>query len=186
MAELLIALAILGVIATFTIPKILDSGSDSKWNAIGLEAAATISGAYQQYKLSNSISASTGPADLTPYLNYVKIDSVTTIDDVQTSTSILCGAVYTCLVLHNGGYLFYRPTNNFNATAATNAMFWGLDPDGKYSGSTTGPGKTIIFWLYTNGRLRTYGTLEPNTYFDGGGPYVPVPSLDPPWFSWSN
>ena len=51
LAELLIALAILGVIATFTIPKILDSGSNSQWNAIGKEAAAMVSGAYQSYKL---------------------------------------------------------------------------------------------------------------------------------------
>ena len=51
LAELLIALAILGVIATFTIPKILDSGTDSKRNAIAKEIAATVSGAYQNYKI---------------------------------------------------------------------------------------------------------------------------------------
>ena len=34
LAELLIALVTLGVIATFTIPKILDSSSDSKLDAI--------------------------------------------------------------------------------------------------------------------------------------------------------
>ena len=73
LAELLIALAILGVIATFTIPKILNSGNDNTFNSIGMESFATVSAAYQAYKLNNSPSAATGTVDLTPYMNYVKV-----------------------------------------------------------------------------------------------------------------
>ena len=66
LAELLIALAILGVIATFTIPKILDSGSSSKHNAIVKEAAGMISGAFQVYKLNWAFSNLTTTGYLTP------------------------------------------------------------------------------------------------------------------------
>ena len=76
LAELLIALAILGVIATFTIPKILDSGSNSKWNAVTLEAVSMVSQAYQLYKMENTPTATTGLRDFTTYLNYVKLSLV--------------------------------------------------------------------------------------------------------------
>lgn len=71
LAELLIALAILGVIATFTIPKILATQTNGKYNAMAKEAAGMVSDAYRLYKASNTVSASTKPSDLTPYLNYV-------------------------------------------------------------------------------------------------------------------
>lgn len=47
LAELLIALAILGVIAAFSIPKVLSAQQNQTYNAIAKEAAAT----YQNYKL---------------------------------------------------------------------------------------------------------------------------------------
>lgn len=184
LAELLIALAILGVIATFTIPKILSSSNDSQLNAIAKEVAGTISNAYQEYKTSNTIDSNTGPADLTHYMNYVSVDSLSTIDHLQTTSAVDCSAgSYTCLKLHSGAYLYYRPTGHFDGVNTTNAIWFALDPDGKYSGTTTGSGKSISFWLYTNGRLKTYGTLEPNTY-DDFGLRTANSAYDPPWFSW--
>ena len=56
LAELLIALAILGVIATFTIPKVLNSSSSSENSAIFKEAAGMVSGAMQAYQQQNSLS----------------------------------------------------------------------------------------------------------------------------------
>lgn len=49
LAELLIALAILGVIATFTIPKILATQQTQQYNAIAKDDIHMIVGAYQQY-----------------------------------------------------------------------------------------------------------------------------------------
>ena len=74
LAELLIALAILGVIATFTIPKVLESGSTSQWNAMGKEVASMISGAHQQHKLQGLLSTNTLSGDLTQHMNYVAVD----------------------------------------------------------------------------------------------------------------
>lgn len=64
MAELLIALAILGIIVTFAIPKILSSQQDGSNNAIAKEAAAAISAAFKQHKLNGLVSTSTNAADL--------------------------------------------------------------------------------------------------------------------------
>ena len=54
LAELLIALLILGEISTFTIPKIIYSQQNQKYNAIAKESAAMISAAYQQYQYSGN------------------------------------------------------------------------------------------------------------------------------------
>ena len=43
LVELLIALAILGTIATFTIPKVLQTQQDGKFKSIGKEAAGFVS-----------------------------------------------------------------------------------------------------------------------------------------------
>ena len=50
LAELLIALGILGVIATFTIPKVLQTNQNAQWQATGKEAIAMISGACMRAK----------------------------------------------------------------------------------------------------------------------------------------
>ncbi len=47
LAELLIALALLGVIATFTIPKVLQANTDAKYNAEAKETIQMIANAYQ-------------------------------------------------------------------------------------------------------------------------------------------
>lgn len=73
LAELLIALTILGIIAVFTIPKVLVAQQDAKYKAMGKEFAGMVSGAYQAYKLSNGYNATMQVKDMTPYLNYVKV-----------------------------------------------------------------------------------------------------------------
>src|SRR4051812_4621592 len=71
LAELLIALAILGVIATFTIPKILQNQQNQQLNAAGKEAISAMAGAYQSYRIQNTVPATFTSLSLTPYLNYV-------------------------------------------------------------------------------------------------------------------
>jgi prepilin-type N-terminal cleavage/methylation domain-containing protein len=71
LAELLIAVAILGEIATFTIPKIVSAQQNGAYKAASKEAAATISQAYALYRLENTVSSSTRFGDMTSYINYV-------------------------------------------------------------------------------------------------------------------
>jgi prepilin-type N-terminal cleavage/methylation domain-containing protein len=184
LAELLIALVLLGLIASFTIPKVLESSTNAKYKAMGKEAAAMLSGAFQVYKMSSTVAATTGPADLTQFMNYVRVDtSGATIDNVPYNGSLTCNASAPCLRLHNGGALHFDTTHNFAGTAATNAIMVEFDPDGTATGNPSGA--AVDLWVYTNGRIRTSATIETNTTtsFGSGGP---DPTLDPPWFSWSN
>ena len=80
MAELLISLLILGEIATFTIPKILTAQQNGSNNAAAKEVAAMLSESFQQYGLSNAVSASTNAQVILPYLNYVSRDTTSVID----------------------------------------------------------------------------------------------------------
>jgi len=185
LAELLIALVILGVIATFTIPKVLQSQQDTKWKSMAKEVASIISGAYSAYQLQNSASSQVKPMDFTPFINYVQLDNTTSskIDHVPGQLALDCTAGQPCLLLHNGGSL--RLTNQtFGGTAGTNAIRIYFDPDSKYSGSANGEGKSVLFFLYYSGRLRTKASIEPNTC-DESTCRNPDLTEDPAWFSWN-
>ena len=187
LAELLIALAILGVIATFTIPKILDSQTSSKYNSIVKEVAAMYSGAYQSYKLDNSASAATTLGDLTPYMNYVAVSSTLTLDNVNNFASNSCTSVTrTCLILHSGAVIYYPTDISFGDTQTTNVLWFNVDPDGVYGGSTTGPSKSAQLYLYFNGRIVSVSDVLPNSYNSTSGPFGPVPANEAEYFSWSN
>ncbi len=187
LAELLIALAILGVIATFTIPKILTSQQNSQSKATAKEAAAMITGAYQRAQAAGVVTSNMLPSDLAPYMNYTRYDtSGTVIDARPTVASNTCDTSYPCIYLHNGAILMFDQAS-FGGTNATNAISFFFDPDGKLTnGATTadGPGKSVYFFLYYSGRLKTFGTLDAGTVSSVGWPGGPDPSSDPAWFSW--
>jgi prepilin-type N-terminal cleavage/methylation domain-containing protein len=185
LAELLIALAILGVIATFTIPKVLIAQQDGKYNAIAKETASMVSGALQAYQQKNALTSAVSSADLTPYMNYVSVStSGDAIDRGQGDTTTACSATYRCMRLHNGAVLLFTDDDPFSGTASTNALYFYVDPDGQVTdGTANGPGKSVVFFLYTTGRITTWGNLLPGTVNDGGV-YAADPSKDPPWFKW--
>jgi len=144
LAELLISLAILGVIATFTIPKIIGAAGSGQNTAIAKEAASMVAGAMSTYQLNNSLSTATTGGAFTPYMNYVAVDQAT------ATTSFTCSATVPCLKLHNGGYLQYG-TGAFGsaATTTTDAIVFNVDPDG------VGTQTAASFIQYYNGRLTT-------------------------------
>ncbi|WP_373532410.1 type II secretion system protein [Vampirovibrio sp.] len=183
LAELLISLLILGEIATFTIPKVLSAQQDGRNNAIVKEAVGTVSAAFQQHQLSGQVSSSTVMTDLWQYLNYVSTDTSTTVDSFQTGGAGPCDNLgHTCLKLHNGA-IIQPSVFPFAGTNTTNAIMFLVDPDGVYSGTTNGPGKSVQFHLYYNGRITTVGTIAPGTTY-ANTTIVANPDLDPPWFSW--
>ncbi len=185
LAELLISLAILGVIATFTIPKILSAQQNSSYNAAAKEAASTIAAAYQRAQQDGIVNANTKIIDLTPYLNYSSIQTTSFIDEGYTRAGTLgCTAGFPCLKLHNGAIL--RPDGQtFSGTSTTNALWFYFDPDGQVTdGTTNGPGKSMIFFLYYDGKLTNYKNMLPNTQNSVGTVSV-CTVCDPPWFSWN-
>ena len=179
LAELLIALVILGVIATFTIPKVLTSQQSQKYNADTKETAGMLSGALEVYLQHNSISAGTTTGDFTPYMNYVRVDSTTTVDDTPINAAVSCGnANAKCLQLHNGSMLWYWTYVSFSGTATTNAVYYHLDPDG-----VTSNDKAINLFVYPNNKIRTEGEIDTNTC-SSDGCRTPNPGQNPSW--WNN
>jgi prepilin-type N-terminal cleavage/methylation domain-containing protein len=156
LAELLIALFILGVISTFTIPKVLTAQNSQKYNAITKETAGMLSGAIIAYNLEgNVLQSSTTMGALTPYMNYVKVDTATTVDDITSSSAVACSDVNAgCLKLHNGAIAWYWKYVSFAGITNTNAIFVHLDPDGAQSSA-----KAINLWIYTDGKVATEGQL---------------------------
>jgi prepilin-type N-terminal cleavage/methylation domain-containing protein len=182
LAELLIALAILGVIGTFTIPKVLSAQQSSRDRAIAKETIAAIVNVYSAYKMTNLPSASFSTKDLTPYLNYIKLDTSTNnaFDFPYPGTGD-CSASSPCIYLHNGAVVQLYG-NTFNGTASTNIVWFLVDPDSSRTGSPAGGGLEVA--LYYNGRVATWATLTPGSQCSWGS-YDPDPYGDPPWFNWN-
>jgi prepilin-type N-terminal cleavage/methylation domain-containing protein len=193
LAELLIALAILGVIAAFTIPKVLQSQQDGRYKAIAQESVASVSDAFQRYKQANTVTSATSITDLLPYLNYVKMETggLQVDNNYWSSGAQACdGVSWSCLRLHNGAILIYDGSI-FNGTATTNMFYFSVDPDGKLtqSGSPVqGQGKVADFFLYYNGRVTTYGDCIAGTTSGNWTPTCPNsdPGPDPDWFKWGS
>ena len=190
LAELLIALVILGVIATFTIPKVLQTQQASSWKSSAKDVAGMLSGALQEARLNGTFSASTKVADLTPYMNYLSVDSTSQVDVVQTGNSVTCSGKL-CLKLHNGGMLFTAfnaGTDTYCNTTSTNAVSFYFDPVSGDSG-TTDTGKAVVFWLYANGMVRSYKTINAGTCYGTPACAIscanPNPGWEPTWFDWN-
>ena len=122
LAELLISLAILGVIATFTIPKILSSSSSGQNTAVAKEVASMVSGAFTTYTLNTSLTSGTTGGALTQYMNYVATDTSTSYTGSGGTALQQCSATWVCLKLHNGGVLQYDTGETFAGTASTNGI----------------------------------------------------------------
>jgi prepilin-type N-terminal cleavage/methylation domain-containing protein len=188
LAEVLIVMAILGVVATFTVPKVLYSSNQASWNAKAKEAAAAMSEAYTLYRMEKGVSASTKVTDILAYINAVG-PYTGTVNQHPGGASVSCTGGNTCIQLHNGAVIFLGNTNHFGGTTPNHAVTFSVDPDGKYTdGATTPENGSVAFFLYANGGLRTYGTaLSPTlaAYSGTAASWGPDPSLDPTWFSWN-
>lgn len=187
LAELLIALAILGVIAMFTIPKLLMAQQNQQHIAQAKEAAAMFSGAFQQAKLAGLVTANTRPSDLTPYMNYVSLVTDGTATDAPPGgASHTCDASHACLKMATGGVLWLQDWP-FGGTGPLYTIEASYDPDAinNTTDPADGPLKAVQFTLYYDGFITTRGKTKPNScnVWDCTG-LEPNSSLDPSWFSW--
>lgn len=188
LAELLIALGILALIATFSIPKILSSQQDTKHNSAAKELAGAISEAYQAYKLQNTPTASMTMSNLTPYLNYVRIDSVGQIDYAYWTVGTRpCSSPNYCYHFANGSALWFNIGDSFGGTSSNRYVYFFIDPDGKVTGDGSGetPGKSIHLNLYFNGKMTDAENCAASDVTNQAGDQFWCPGGDaPPWFSW--
>lgn len=190
LAELLIALAILGLIAVFTIPKILLAQQHQEWNAKAKETFSMLAGAFEAYKSQNTLTPATRLGDLTPYMNYASVDtSAHQIDHVYgngTNSASCNQSGWICLRLHHGGIAMVAPDLYFGESNSTNYVWFLFDPDGTFSGSPTGSGKSVVVMLYYNGRLVSGDQRGATDAVWAGGSPVVYGGPDGPsdWFSW--
>jgi type II secretory pathway pseudopilin PulG len=181
LAELLICIAILGEIATFTIPKVLTAQQSNSWKAAAKETAGTLSAAFQQFKFQSSLSASTTPGNLTQFLNYVKVDTTSSINHVDGST-VACTATTPCIRLHSGSLLYYDFTDNFGGTATTNYIYFIYDPDG-INNSTV---HSIAFDIYYDGHVVDSSNRRSGAQTTwNGSPQSWGPDAASTWFNWN-
>lgn len=181
LAELLIALAILGVIATFTISKVLTGSQNSQFNAVAKEDIAMVTGALQTAQLNGTTKIS----DLTPYMNYTKVETTQTIDDITGGWSFVCNGTANifCIRLHNGSVMRYRDNASFGGSTAANGIWFQIDPDGKVTdGTTNGPGKMLVMFLYYNGRVIDGANIPTTT--NSLATYTANSNNTPTWFQW--
>lgn len=177
LVELLITLALLGILATFTIPTLFQdpaSRSNTKYTSLAKDAAFMVVSAYEQYKAANAGAPwSTRFYNLTPYMNYVKVDlsNASKVDGPLTGAWSTfsagpqsCGAQFVgtnyCYNLHNGSVIWFNDTFNFGSTNSTNAIWFNFDPDG------SGPVESLQLWLTYDGKIYTVKNL-PTTMTSG-------------------
>lgn len=193
LAELLISLAILGVIAVFAIPKVLESSRDSKLNAVARESASMLRDAYSFYKIESYPEWNLLAVDANTFvnkMNYVKVDTTTTAAQMQTPPAGEvklddCTATEPCLVLHNGAMLQYDTAQTFSAAnpnpnvpSATGAVFFNIDPDG-----TQGAAGRFTVALFYNGRVTSgqAASEEGITYYNNT---ITPQNTDPSFFKY--
>ncbi|WP_303674130.1 pilus assembly FimT family protein [Vampirovibrio chlorellavorus] len=188
LAELLVTLLILAEIFVFTIPKVLVTQRNQQYNARAKEVAGMITGAYQQLQLNGGLSAATKGKDLTPYMNFVSVDTTSFIDSLGSAAySEVCNSSMPCLRLHGGGLLRIGVHGcycevTFWGTSTTNYIGFQFDPDGLALGGTN---KDVIeFDLFYNGRLTTRGATSGWIQSSGMATSSTAPDFDPAWFSW--
>jgi prepilin-type N-terminal cleavage/methylation domain-containing protein len=191
--ELLVTLAIMSVVAVFTIPKFSAANSPNysgKYTAVVKNAVYMVHNAYEIYRLRNgAIPSNLGIKDLTPYMNFTALDSSgLTVDHIQTQGTKTCNAGNPCLRLYSSAILLYEQIVQFGGKSTTNAIFFSIDPDGRVTdGTTNGPGKSVEFWLYTDGKIKTSADLRTNTIFSNGSSTfsggIPSSANVPSWFS---
>ncbi len=198
LAELLICIAILGVIATFTIPKIMAGQQNQRFNSAAKELATTLSALYvnaytenggEQWVQANGVDQNyliTGGK-----FNYVKRISGVNMTPPPAGLSAVrnsdtfCNsnpAWVSCYLLHNGGVLWYHriSINNFGA------WYFHFDPD------STGPAESVTFMVYTSNAVTTYnpsGNIQPGRLvtppeLPGGYGTLWFVGANPSWFSW--
>lgn len=182
LAELLISLLILGEIATFTIPKIITAQQNGTFKSVAKEDFATVAAAWQLYTTTNTATSSTSFSVLTPYINYVRVDTSSLVDGgpLGDNASYDCSitAESTCLKMHNGSMLVLRTFSSFGGTGSTNFAWFLVDPDGVFKGTAN----SLWGALYFNGRVTSWAQIQSGSS-NSGGTYNPG-NYDPSWFSW--
>ena len=196
LSELLVSLAVLGLIAAFAVPKVLTSVGDSSFLANTKECLSVISAAYDSVKADNVssfdptlITLSTAAATAaTPYSMINKINYAAAGDyamggagAVDTFTAAAAPTAATAAIrLGTGAIISFNSTDTFATVAlpTISRMKFVIDPDG------VGVGKPFVAILGADGRLfvpRAADIAAPTgqfaNYTASGGTEIATPTV---------
>jgi prepilin-type N-terminal cleavage/methylation domain-containing protein len=184
LAELLVALAILATLATYSIPKVLDAQNNLRYSAITKEFMASIADSYQQALQSGKSFYQIDYSVIFSRLNVVNLHYTAISVKHANGNTYSCGAL-DCMLLHTGaiswrgGNLCFRPDLGSNQ-----AILFTIDPDAE------GPLIAQEIILFANGRVTSSSKIEGAPYFSYGTAtncnftQTQVAWADQPWFSW--
>jgi len=186
LSELLVSLAVLGLIAAFAIPKVLTAVNEAGVKAIGKESISMVSSSFDSLRADSNgfLPRSTSAANLVAKMNFVSLATPTT---GSVSPQVM--------TLHNGGRISYNENDTFVGTGPlpNGSIVFNVDPDG------TGNAGAISVLLGYDGRVwianeaYTAGTGTVVSAFnlqynEEGNIALAVPGaaagLDTTWFSW--
>jgi prepilin-type N-terminal cleavage/methylation domain-containing protein len=175
MSELLIGLGILGLIAAFSVPKLLNVSNAALANAKVHKAAQAVVNGLEKWTQENGRSASTTPANI---MNVVQHNGLITdgrsvdwtpgtSDDFTCVTNPAADHESSCYQMPDGSVLFFIlhwSSADFTSfgTSPENSLYFGVDPDGIVTEDTSrsSTSNTTAFYLSFNGRLRERGRLK--------------------------
>ncbi len=163
LTELLVGVLLLGVIASFTIPKVLTNQKNQQRNSFTKEAMVTLTDMMAVYK--GALKTSTGMEQLRQGLNAHR---TTEAKFIEGNANLLNCSMpqFACLQLPNGTAMGYTLPSRFGGTKPNNAILIYFDPDGLSNSHVgIGPYDGVNLYLYTDGIVRVGGTnsLRPNT-----------------------
>jgi prepilin-type N-terminal cleavage/methylation domain-containing protein len=197
LAEVLIALALLGVVATFSIPKIMQAQTNNHYNAVAKEAMATVRTSFMLLKEQGRlVPGVTKMSDIMKESLNATQEVGTQFDHQQNSviTVLSCSGLTTCYRLATGAIIstatdhYYQPETH--DPVDNEAVHFLVDPDGRLtsSGDPLGPGKSLPVVIYPNGLMRTKDNLLPNStlYYVNNTTqtFNSAPQNMPNWFQW--
>jgi hypothetical protein len=181
-----VALAIVGVVATYTIPKVLTAQSVSAYNAQTHEVVGMLAEAYQKHLQLGKVTVNTTPLDLIQYINHVRVMPSGTVIDLNPNhvagASWTCSATDVCLQLHTGGILMLQGGHPMTRLIPNEFLSAFYDPDGIY----TGKADSAWLLLYYTGRVSSGANLGPNDCISIYCPFAAYASAgnDPSWLRW--
>ncbi|MEB3287336.1 MAG: prepilin-type N-terminal cleavage/methylation domain-containing protein [Vampirovibrionales bacterium] len=141
LAELLIALAILGVIATFTIPKVLTAQADQQKKAVFKETIAALANITYTGNMQETFDANTFESYLLNHLNLVKVCQTDSLAQGCRTQAMPFGMEgYTGGILHSGATIVIHP----NSVSPTNMMDVFIDWNGDRSPNLIGTDTLMI------------------------------------------
>jgi len=176
LTELLIGLGVLGLIAAFAVPKVLNASSGAVANAKVHKAAQAVANGVQKWTEQNGQSDFTTPVNIMTFVQHNgRITNRSRMDWLPTSgQDYTCGASTAptgtnanCYRMPDGAVIYFLGNiggGNYNTFGGNgdNGLYFGVDPDGITTTDTSNssPSVATAFIVYGNGRLRERGRLK--------------------------